>query len=222
LSCPRAGTGAEPGRTLRPSASTGALCNRRGANRGQCGRQPQVPGSAADDRPTSNGECRRIRPVLFDLRREAHGANGPPARVVDARLYFPIELHDAIRESSRRSQRLYLDSMSRIGRVAGQYALARLYCGHFALLAQARDQFETEWVTRRFDVRARSRRSRLDPVPTAAACWKCIRDEARSRAIRTYDHWVSESTGLAARSASSYSGLRATTITKNQERRSRP
>jgi SAM-dependent methyltransferase len=66
-------------------------------------------------------------------------------QVLDTRLYFPTESYEALRKSAGGPRRLYLDGISGVGRVLGRRALARLYYGHYALLVQKRDQFETEW-----------------------------------------------------------------------------
>jgi SAM-dependent methyltransferase len=66
-------------------------------------------------------------------------------QVLDTRLYFPTRAHEAMRHSASGPRRLYLDGVSGVGRIVGRRALARLYYGHFALLAQQREQFEMEW-----------------------------------------------------------------------------
>jgi SAM-dependent methyltransferase len=66
-------------------------------------------------------------------------------QVLDSRLYFPTEAHEALRQSASGPRRLYLNGVSGVGRIVGWAALARFYYGHYALLVQARDQFETDW-----------------------------------------------------------------------------
>lgn len=66
-------------------------------------------------------------------------------QVLDTRLYFPTESYEALRQSASGPRRLYLNSISNVGRVVGSQTLAYLYYGHYAMIVQRRDQFETEW-----------------------------------------------------------------------------
>jgi SAM-dependent methyltransferase len=65
--------------------------------------------------------------------------------IMNTRLYFPTESHNAVRQAARGPRRLYLDGISGAARVVGPRALAHLYYGHFALLVRQRERFERDW-----------------------------------------------------------------------------